>query len=680
MNKEGDLITIIVPIYKVEDYLNKCIESIRKQTYQNIEIILVDDGSPDKCPQICDKYSEIDERIRVIHQVNGGLSSARNRGIDIAKGKFIGFVDSDDYIEPTMFERLYDGIQRYDCDIAICRHYVEVKDKLLIDMPPVDRECVYDSKIANQYLIEDKAIRSYAWDKLYKAELFHKIRFPVGRNYEDIATTYKLFDQAKVICQLQSYEYYYQIRENCISDNRSIDKWYKNCRDIVISMSERYEYFSNKRDLKLKELSFAKLVPYLITYMKLGYQLRSYHDLDHYKQFLKKHKEEISRNPYISKKNKTIALCLTYPNTICSIGIPIMDRMKKVSMIGKVYHKVNDFILIRKKFDFSLQQGKKLRLFLFETPCFDNMGDHAIAYAGKMFFEKLTQEIPEIQIIEVSGWDTLMAVRQLKKEKRKNDVFICQGGGNMGNLYLFAEEFRRKIMKAFSDHVIIVFPQTIFFTEDKHGLRELEKSKKIYNRCSKLTLLARDQVSYDRMKKSFKCRVIPMVDVVTSIDATEYAAKKREGSIICLRSDKESALSKEDNKKIRIICEQFFLNSLITDTVTLEDINVEERDDALKAKWSLFGKAEMVVTDRLHGMIFSLITGTPCIVLGNNHHKVKETYNTLAKCDYLYYVDSIDEVASTIEKIKNKAMPASITRFDDEFKQLNSYLVEIIKG
>ncbi len=118
---QNELITIVVPVYNVEKYLDRCIRSIQAQTYKNLEIILIDDGSEDQCGEICDQYAESDERITVIHKENGGLSSARNAGIDIAAGCYIGFVDSDDYIHPDMYGILYDSMKRNDADIAVLR-------------------------------------------------------------------------------------------------------------------------------------------------------------------------------------------------------------------------------------------------------------------------------------------------------------------------------------------------------------------------------------------------------------------------------------------------------------------------------------------------------------------------------------------------------------------------------
>lgn len=177
-------ISIIVPIYKVERYIRKCLDSIKNQNFKDWECILVDDGSPDKCGLICEEYSRIDNRFRVIHKENGGLSSARNAGIEIASAPFIGFVDPDDWIEPDMFAELYDLMIRYDADIvqvSLVNEYVGLSRK----KPFVKRESVYDRKSLVRELFADKAIPNYCWIKLFKKEVITQL-FPVGKVFEDI--------------------------------------------------------------------------------------------------------------------------------------------------------------------------------------------------------------------------------------------------------------------------------------------------------------------------------------------------------------------------------------------------------------------------------------------------------------------------------------------------------------
>lgn len=215
---KNDLISIIIPVYKVEKYLEKCIESVLKQTYTNLQIILVDDGSPDNCGKICDEYAKKDSRIEVIHKANGGLSDARNVGISKAKGRYIGFVDSDDYIKEDMYEILLNLIKKYDADVSICNLY-DVID---------GNECIRNKEngireysridILKEILL-DKNIQSYAWNKLYKKELFDEIKYPIGKKYEDIGTTFYLFEKCNKIVVTSEPEYYYLKRADSLVNN-----------------------------------------------------------------------------------------------------------------------------------------------------------------------------------------------------------------------------------------------------------------------------------------------------------------------------------------------------------------------------------------------------------------------------------------------------------------------------
>lgn len=228
-------ISVIVPVYKVEPYLRKCLDSILGQTYRDLEIVLVDDGSPDNCGAICDEYAAGDERIKVIHKENGGLSSARNAALDIVTGDYIGFVDSDDWVELDMFEYLLSGIQRHHADIAVCgMTEVYPDDQKEISW---DRELVLNTEQAIAALLGPEPMENYVCNKLWKKELFQTIRFPVGCNYEDIATTYRLFELADKIVCLPLCKYLYLQRTDSIVGGRSL----KNKLDYYEMSRQRYD-------------------------------------------------------------------------------------------------------------------------------------------------------------------------------------------------------------------------------------------------------------------------------------------------------------------------------------------------------------------------------------------------------------------------------------------------------
>lgn len=238
---QNKLISVIVPVYKVEKYLNRCIDSIIKQTYHNLEILLVDDGSPDNSGKICDEYAKKDERIKVIHKPNGGLSDARNYALEIAKGEYIGFVDSDDYIKEDMFQTLYDLCEENNADISIVSFYEMVENRVIAVRDSGQLQ-VMDKIEAIKELLIDTKIQSYAWNKLFKKDLFVGLRFPTGKNFEDIATTLILFEKCNKIVRLEEPKYYYVRRNDSIVGIRN----YKTYHDYLEVIWNKYLYLKDK--------------------------------------------------------------------------------------------------------------------------------------------------------------------------------------------------------------------------------------------------------------------------------------------------------------------------------------------------------------------------------------------------------------------------------------------------
>ena len=205
---KAGLLSVIVPVYNVEQYLDRCVESIVNQTYTNLEIILVDDGSPDRCPEMCDAWAERESRIKVIHKENGGLSDARNAGIAAATGRYLAFVDSDDYVDSCMYETMLEAMNRTDSGIASCGRYI-VKGTEQIAMHSMDRETLFAAEDAIKELLIGGCVEEAACDKVYRAELFAGICFPVGEINEDIVIMPMLLSRAEKIVHVGSAFYYY---------------------------------------------------------------------------------------------------------------------------------------------------------------------------------------------------------------------------------------------------------------------------------------------------------------------------------------------------------------------------------------------------------------------------------------------------------------------------------------
>ena len=201
-----ELVSVIIPVYKVEKYLERCVESVQKQTFQNLEIILVDDGSPDLCGAMCDEMAKTDPRIKVIHKNNGGLSDARNVGIEMASGNYIVFVDSDDWVEPEMFEALISLAKKYNTQIAMCGYKVDTEKRFIDEK---GQEGVYHTFDALEHIIKLGEFNGYLWNKLFDASLFRGLRFESNISYcEDLLICVQCFMHVDTI-SFSTYPYYH---------------------------------------------------------------------------------------------------------------------------------------------------------------------------------------------------------------------------------------------------------------------------------------------------------------------------------------------------------------------------------------------------------------------------------------------------------------------------------------
>ena len=237
-----DLISIIVPIYKVEQYLDCCVESIINQTYRNLEIILVDDGSPDNCPSMCDAWKVKDTRIRVIHKENGGLSDARNAGMKVATGEYIGFVDSDDWIAPEMYERLMEALFKDSSDIAACTVKIVWESKKKEELLTVKENIILNKIQAQEALLIESKLKQPVWYKLYKKSTIKGIHFEKGKQHEDVFWSYQVIGRAKKVSVIDYAGYYYRQRNDSIMGNGYTIK----SLDAMEAYCKRYEYIREK--------------------------------------------------------------------------------------------------------------------------------------------------------------------------------------------------------------------------------------------------------------------------------------------------------------------------------------------------------------------------------------------------------------------------------------------------
>lgn len=232
------LISIIVPVYKVEKYLDRCIESIVKQTYQNLEIVLIDDGSPDLCPEICDEWAKRDSRIQVIHKKNGGLSDARNIGMSFAKGEFVGFVDSDDWVNSEMYSKLMSAILQDNSDIAACAVKMVWENTSNEKLLTTTINCVLDRHEAQLELLLEAKLKQPVWYKLYRKSIICDISFEINKYHEDVFWSYQAIGNARRVSIIDYVGYcYLQRTDSIMGEGYSLKRL-----DVIEALERRQDY------------------------------------------------------------------------------------------------------------------------------------------------------------------------------------------------------------------------------------------------------------------------------------------------------------------------------------------------------------------------------------------------------------------------------------------------------
>lgn len=250
------MITIVVPVYKVEEYLERCVDSILNQTYTDFELLLVDDGSPDNCGKICDEYAEKDSRIFVIHQKNGGLSSARNTGInwfyEQDRSNYITFLDSDDWLHPDYLRLLMIGITENNVKISVCNY-----KRVTAEIPHENYDNInFELTSPEDFLVNHSWQYNYAWGKLYHKSMFDDVRYPIGKNFEDTFTTYKVLHKCEKIAYTDLQLYYYLRNEQGISRS----PWKPSELVIFDAMQEQLQFYKEKGLEKAFEKEFQLFV------------------------------------------------------------------------------------------------------------------------------------------------------------------------------------------------------------------------------------------------------------------------------------------------------------------------------------------------------------------------------------------------------------------------------------
>lgn len=344
----------------------------------------------------------------------------------------------------------------------------------------------------------------------------------------------------------------------------------------------------------------------------------------------------------------------------------------------EMVNQINYFFSFRYNSKFKKYKDKKKIIHML-TPLHGNMGDQAIVYATNKF---LKENFQDYKIIEVYKKDIYKYAKALKKILNYNDFIVLIGGGNMGNLWITEEIDRRFVINTFKDNKIISMPQTISFTDNKDGKKEFEITKKVYNAHNNLTLIAREEKSYKIMRDNFiKNKVILNPDTVLYLNKMyQFNDGNRNKIMTCLRSDKESVLGNRKAEFVEALNNNY--NEVFNyDTVIDKTITKDIREKELKNMFDKFLNSKIVITDRLHGMVFCVITKTPCIVTKSLDHKVTGTYEWIKGLNYIKLVDDLnfETIKPLIDELINLNYINEIDFKNRYFDELSNTLKSLIK-
>ena len=299
MCEEEYKVSIIVPVYKVEKYLLRCLDSIAVQTYQNIEVILVDDGSPDNCGKICDEYAIKHSTFRVIHQRNQGLSAARNNAIPHSSGEYITFIDSDDYITPDYVEYLVRLQRKYNSDVSVGGRVYQYEDCELAKLRTSCRDMFFPTEKALSYMNYGVNFSVFAWGKLYKRELLEKYHYPVGKLYEDLATTYRIVGDTTGVAFGEKQIYFWVQRPGSIMNSKFSERHLA----ALDATKAQIEYMRKRYPSVLpsaKARHEAKIVELMAIAMRSANSRQAYRELKMHSSYF----SEVMRDKLVRKSQK----------------------------------------------------------------------------------------------------------------------------------------------------------------------------------------------------------------------------------------------------------------------------------------------------------------------------------------------------------------------------------------
>lgn len=731
---EKGLVSVIMPNYNGEDYIEDAINSVLIQTYNRVELIIIDDGSTDNSRSLIN--SKKDRRIRpVFLPYNGQICNALNVGLGLAQGEYIARIDSDDIWEADKLEKQLQILES-NSQIGACFSWVNIIDdeNLIINRDESELYGLFRHENTDRI----KHIRDLFYQGCY---LCH----PTVIMRKEIVDQVGLYDFSLV--QIQDYDYWLRLllisdiyivkeelvryrrcqdlsrnlssntdlanirslNENMIMKSRFINSLTNSQFNEIFKQDFKYEGASSDEELECEKAfillnSFEKTTRYPVNGVykmrdllnnrttrellereycftdKDFYELMSQHIFYDYILEKKGHELEekkneneclLNENAYLKAENKRQKDMLnsfayskswnfTRPfRTIMTIMRRVVRPLKNIK-----YH-----------YYFGKNKIGRPNVFLMNTEDYWNLGSLQIAVSEMQWLEKNFKEKYRIHEIPATKYEKLLPF--VKKYARKDDIFFIHGGGNIGNEYLEPEERRRQIIELFPDNQIYSLPQTVYFNKNKINYKdELARSQKIYDGHKKLKFFVRDQVSYDFMRDNFKCEVILTPDMVMYSEFVQPKKVRENKIILNLRHEFEAKLSQRQREYIYEVAGKYAETVSCIDNLKDHFISVEEREQEISEYLSVMKTAGLIITDRLHGMIFAALTETPCIVVDNYNQKVSNLYKTwLEGIDYICFAKHVLDIEELIPHMYQKKCIYKGERFRKIFDELASMIL-----
>ncbi|MGV9002305.1 MAG: glycosyltransferase [Candidatus Saccharimonadaceae bacterium] len=661
-------ISIIMPVYNVEKYLHRSIKSVIDQTYSDFELIIVNDGSTDNSEKLINHFVDEDNRIKVINKENGGLSDARNAGLEVALGEYIIFIDSDDYWDSLLLEKTFTYMKESQLDLVIFGFqfdYYNQSDQLSQTSSILEGRKIF-TKYNNTGKIDNTGLIGYAWNKLYKAELIsqNKIRFEKGISYiEDSLFNEKVYKEASRIGFLDEVLYHYSQRR----DETLGIKYFANMANLDIMANNAFKSMLQSLGQlsdEVERLGLVNLylrVRWSLTVVANSEKIPRNVKVREIRQLIELIKSELQGANIGNSLSDKVYRVLITNERISSILLIENVKAKKykrfvLDLMSNAFKGRLTYITSRNDAYFDLKRSEK-KIIVALAADYGNLGDVAITYAQVKYLER---NFKEYRVIKLPISRTYHDVKSLKRKMTRNDIITIVGGGNMGNLYQDIEDQRKFIISLFPNNKIVSFPQTIDFSETYEGLRSQKDTQRLYDHHKKLVLLAREQKTFNKMKSLFNSHIILAPDIVLSLDESSSIKNRRANTItLCIRKDEESRLKGGEQQKIAEYLQDELHSEIIYRDTHIGDVTLSDERAILELNsiWSIFRESRLVITDRLHGMIFCAITNTPCVAINNSNGKVFGVHKLwLSESKNIVMIEdfTIDAIRNAVEFLGNQ--------------------------